>query len=99
MIFTLKHPILNIAMLICSLAIFALEYQVLEAGDLVKIDRLTKLKWPLYAVATLVTVSLLISLVRIANKPTNDRAKQLYLAIDILSVIVVVGCFWLIARM
>jgi hypothetical protein len=91
--------ILNITLLICSLAIFVLEYQVQGAGDLVKIDKLTKLKWPLYVVASLVAVSLLVSLIRFATKSASHRANRLRLLIDALSTVVVVGCFWLIAKM
>lgn len=89
----------SILLLVCSLAIFALEYQVRGAGDLVKIDRLANLKWPLYALTGLVAISLLVSLVRITTKPVNRRASQLCLAVDVLSVVVLAGCFWLIARM
>jgi len=90
----------NIGLLTGCLVIFGLVFRVRGAGDLTKIDTLAKVKWPLYVLAALVVISLLVSLVLVVTKASSQAAKEkLRLTLDVASLVLVGACFWLIARM
>jgi len=89
----------NALLLFGCLLIFGSVFHVRGAGDIVKIDTLSRIKWPFRILVVLAVLSLLISLIRSARKSYGGSKERFRVMMDVSSLLLLGFSYWLITRM